>query len=240
MQKLFIDYIPDNQVLLEGESARHIAKSLRMKVGDMLTVTDGQGNDYGCQIDNITKETVTLKVCYKQASQSEPDCKVTIYQGVPKGTKFEDIVQKSVELGVYKIVPTLTKRCVSRPDEKGAAKKNVRYQKIALEAAQQSGRGIVPEIASQLTLKQAIANDDSELKILFYEGGGSPLKNIVTRDVKSVSVYIGPEGGFDDDEVELLLNNSAVKATLGKRILRTQTAPVAALTAIMLLTDNME
>ncbi len=240
MQKLFIDYIPDSEILLDGESARHIAKSLRMKVGDMLTVADGNGNDYGCQIDEITKETVRLNVCYKQASDSEPNCKVTIYQGVPKGSKFEDIIQKSVELGVFKIVPTLTKRCVSRPDDKSAAKKNVRYQKIALEAAQQSGRGIVPQIAQQVTLKQAIASDDSELKILFYEGGGEPLKNIVPSDVKTVSIYIGPEGGFDEEEVEFLVKNSAVKATLGKRILRTQTAPVAALSAIMLLTDNME
>lgn len=240
MQKLFLDYIPDNDILLDGEQARHIAKSLRMKVGDMLTVTDGNGNDFGCQIDNITKDTVHLKICYRQASQSEPDCRVTIFQGVPKGTKLEDIIQKSVELGVYRIVPTLTKRCVSRPDEKGANKKNLRYQKIALEAAQQSGRGIVPEISTQLTLKQAIANDDSDLKIVFYEGGGEALKNIIDKNAQSVSIYIGPEGGFDADEVQMLVEGGAVKATLGKRILRTQTAPVAALTAIMLLTDNME
>lgn len=240
MQKLFLDYTPDNDILLDGEQARHIAKSLRMKVGDVLTVTDGNGNDFGCQIDNITKDTVHLKICYKQASQSEPDCRVTIFQGVPKGTKLEDIIQKSVELGVYRIVPTLTKRCVSRPDEKGANKKNIRYQKIALEAAQQSGRGIVPEIAPQITLKQAIANDDSDLKIVFYEGGGERLKNIVDKNAQSVSIYIGPEGGFDAHEVQMLVESGAVKATLGKRILRTQTAPVAALTAIMLLTDNME
>lgn len=240
MQKLFLDYIPDNDILLDGEQARHIAKSLRMKVGDMLTVTDGNGNDFGCQIDNITKDTVHLKICYRQASQSEPDCRVTIFQGVPKGTKLEDIIQKSVELGVYRIVPTLTKRCVSRPDEKGANKKNLRYQKIALEAAQQSGRGIVPEISTQLTLKQAIANDDSDLKIVFYEGGGEALKNIIDKNAQSVSIYIGPEGGFDADEVQMLVKSGAVKATLGKRILRTQTAPVAALTAILLLTDNME
>lgn len=240
MQKLFLDYTPGGDILLDGEQARHIAKSLRMRVGDMLTVTDGSGNDYGCQIDDITKDTVHLKLCYKQASDSEPTCRVTIYQGVPKGTKLEDIIQKSVELGVSKIVPTITKRCVSRPDEKSAGKKNVRYQKIALEAAQQSGRGVVPEIATQITLKQAIAADNSALKIVFYEGGGESLKSIVDKNVGSVSIYIGPEGGFDADEVQMLVDSGAVKATLGKRILRTQTAPVAALTAIMLLTDNLE
>lgn len=240
MQKLFLDYTPENSIILDGEQARHIAKSLRMKAGDMLTVTDGNGNDYGCLIDEITKDTVVLSVCYKQASNSEPDCKVTIYQGVPKGSKLEDIIQKCTELGVCRIVPTLTKRCVSRPDEKGASRKGERYQKIALEAAQQSGRGIVPQIAPQTTLRQAIENDGSELKILFYEGGGEKITSLVKSDVKSVSVYIGPEGGFDESEVELLTQSGAVCATLGKRILRTQTAPVAALTAIMLLTNNLE
>lgn len=132
MQKLFLDYTPENEIILDGEEARHIAKSLRMKVGDMLTVTDGSGNDFGCQIETVTKDTVTLKVCYRQANNSEPTCKVTIYQGVPKSTKLEDIVQKCVELGVYSIVPTLTQRCVSRPDQKSAAKKNQRYQKSRL------------------------------------------------------------------------------------------------------------
>ena len=206
----------------------------------MLTVTDGSGSDFGCQIDAITKDTVSLTVCYKQANDSEPDCKVTIYQGVPKGSKMEDIIQKCTELGVCRIVPTLTKRCVSRPDEKGAKKKNERYSKIALEAAQQSGRGIIPEISPQITLKQAIAEDNSDIKILFYEGGGEPLTALIDSGVKSVSVYIGPEGGFDESEVELLKNSGAHVATLGKRILRTQTAPVAALTAIMLLTNNLE
>lgn len=240
MQKLFIDFTPDKNFILDGEQARHIAKSLRMKVGDVLTVTDGSSSDFGCQIDAITKDTVSLTVCYKQANDSEPDCKVTIYQGVPKGSKMEDIIQKCTELGVCRIVPTLTKRCISRPDEKGAKKKNERYSKIALEAAQQSGRGIIPEISPQITLKQAIAEDNSDIKILFYEGGGEPLTALIDSGVKSVSVYIGPEGGFDESEVELLKNSGAHVATLGKRILRTQTAPVAALTAIMLLTNNLE
>ena len=191
---------------------------------------------------NITalKDTVTLKVCYRQANNSEPTCKVTIYQGVPKSTKLEDIVQKCVELGVYSIVPTLTQRCVSRPDQKSAAKKNQRYQKIALEAAQQSGRGIIPEIVPMKTLAQAITEDESDVKIVFYEGGGEKLADIVKPDTESVSVFIGPEGGFEQEEVEQIEASGGVRATLGKRILRTQTAPVAALTAIMLLTGNLE
>lgn len=239
MQKLFLDKVDGEVIVLDGESARHIAKSLRMRVGDMLIVCDGVGKDYGCQISEITKDTVELKVCYQQASDSEPSCKVAIYQGVPKASKMEDIIQKCVELGVTKITPTLTKRCVSRPDEKGASKKNTRYQKISLEAAQQSGRGIVPEIASQQTLKQVLAQDDSEVKIVFYEGGGEKLEKLVNVNTKSVSIYIGPEGGFEETEVELIEQAGGIRATLGPRILRTQTAPVAALANIMLLTDNM-
>ena len=240
MQKLFIDYTPEDEIVLEGEQARHIAKSLRMKTGDMLTVTDGSGSDFGCMIERVEKDAVILRVCYKQASESEPKCSVTIYQGNPKGSKLEDIIQKCTELGAVRIVPVITTRCVSRPDEKGAKKKTERYRKIALESAQQSGRGIVPEISEMVTLKQAVAQDNSALKIVFYEGGGAPLGKIIKHDIKSVSIYIGPEGGFESGEVDLLCENGAVKATLGKRILRTQTAPVAALTAIMLLTGNLE
>lgn len=240
MQKLFVENINDEKIILDDESARHIAKSLRMRVGDVICVTDGGGDDYGCQIEEITKDEVVLKVCYKQACESEPTCRVTIYQGVPKSSKMEDIIQKCVELGVCEIVPTLTKRCVSRPDDKAAGKKNQRYQKIALEAAQQSGRGIVPKIENMKTLRQAIAEDESDVKIVFYEGGGEKLADIVKPDTESVSVFIGPEGGFEQEEVEQIEASGGVRATLGKRILRTQTAPVAALTAIMLLTGNLE
>lgn len=240
MQKLFVENINEEKIILDGESARHIAKSLRMRVGDVICVTDGGGDDYGCQIEEITKDEVVLKVCYKQACESEPSCRVTIYQGVPKSSKMEDIIQKCVELGVYEIVPTLTKRCVSRPDDKAAGKKNQRYQKIALEAAQQSGRGIVPKIENMKTLRQAIAEDENDVKIVFYEGGGEKLADIVKPDTESVSVFIGPEGGFEQEEVEQIEASGGVRATLGKRILRTQTAPVAALTAIMLLTGNLE
>ncbi len=240
MQKLFVDFIPENKIVLQGEQARHIGKSLRMKQGDMLTLSCADGFDYGCIIDRVTADEVSLSLCYKQANGSEPTVKVRLYQGVPKGDKLEDIIQKCTELGVSEITPVLTHRSVSRPDEKAAAKKNARYCKIALEAAQQSGRGIIPKVNPMVSLKQAAENDDSRLKILFYEGGGESLKSLIPADIKSVSVYIGPEGGFEKQEVELIKEQGGVVATLGSRILRTQTAPVAALTAIMLLTGNLE
>lgn len=240
MQKLFVDFIPENTVVLDGEQSRHIARSLRMKKGDMLTLSCGDGNDYGCIIESTRDGVVTLTVCYKQTNNSEPTVRVALYQGVPKAGKLEDIVQKCTELGVTEICPVLTHRSVSRPDEKQAEKKRARLQKIALEAAQQSGRGIVPEVKRMTSLGQAVKNDSSELKILFYEGGGESLKSLITQEVKTVSVYIGPEGGFEKNEVELIRLAGGKIATLGARILRTQTAPVAALTAIMLLSGNMD
>lgn len=239
MQKLFVDFIPENKIVLNARQSRHVAKALRMKKGDMLTLSCQDGGNYGCIIEDITKESVILSLCYRQADNSEPTVKVTLYQGVAKGDKMEDVIQKCTELGVTAVCPVLTRRSVSRPDEKAAAKKQARYQTIALEAAQQSGRGIVPEIKKMTALSEAVKADDSRLKILFYEGGGDKLKDIVTAGIGSVSIYIGPEGGFEKEEVELLKQNGAVTATLGPRILRTQTAPVAALSAIMLLTDNM-
>ena len=228
MQKLFIDFEPNGQITLNEEQSRHIAKALRMKKGDMLTLTNGDGNDYGCQINGISGGLVTLSVCYKQANNSEPSVKVTLYQGVPKASKLEDVIQKCTELGIAAICPTLTHRSVSRPDEKQAKKKG------------ESGRGIVPEIMDMTELKKAVENDESELKILFYEGGGESLKSIIPQDIKSVSVYIGPEGGFEESEVELIKSAGGKIASLGPRILRTQTAPVTALSAIMLLTGNLE
>ena len=166
MQKLFVDFEFSDKIVLDEEQSRHIAKSLRMRKGDMLTVCNGNGTDYGCMIDEITKTTVTLSVCYKQACESEPSVKVSLYQGVPKGDKMEDIIQKCVELGIFSITPVLTKRSISRPDEKQAAKKQQRYAKIALEAAQQSGRGIVPEINKMVDLmcKSGKINDKEEYK----------------------------------------------------------------------------
>ncbi len=239
MQKLFVDFTPGEIIELDEEQSRHIAKSLRMRVGDMLTLSCGDGSDYGCMIEEINAAHVVLKRCYKQANNSEPGVRVHIYQGVPKGDKLEDVIQKCTELGMTELTPVLTHRSVSRPDGKAAMKKQARYQKIALEAAQQSGRGIVPEIHPMCELSQAVKNDGAELKILFYEGGGQALKDLVNKDVRSISVYIGPEGGFEESEVELIRQCGGVVATLGPRILRTQTAPTAALTAIMVLTDNM-
>lgn len=238
MQKLFIDYTPEEDILLTPEQERHLIKSLRMKTGDIITVCDANGTDYGCILENI-ETPAKLKICYKQVSNSEPSISVTLYQGLPKGDKMEDIIQKSVELGVFRIQPVLTIRCVSRPDEKSMKKKLVRWNKIALEAAQQSGRSIVPEVLPLISFEQGVKQCRDNCKLFFYEGGGSPIKTLVSGDEISAAIFIGPEGGFDEQEVNLAKECGFQTATLGPRILRTQTAPAAVLSVLMMLSDNM-
>ena len=231
----------DDTHILTGEDAAHITKSLRMSVGETVTLCDRDKNMHLCLIERITGSQVQVRVSSAEECDHEPDVFLTLYFALTKGDKPETVIQKSVELGASRIVPVLTERCISRPDSKAADKKTARYQKIALQAAMQSRRGIIPEV-SGLTSLSAAAEEaaGSDLTILFYEGGGQPLRDIITTDCKSISVFIGPEGGFGENEVELLQSKGAVTATLGKRILRAETAPLAAISAIMLLTHNLE
>ena len=171
--------------------------------------------------------------------ENEPDVFVTLYQALPKGDKMDYIVQKCVELGVSRIVPVMSSRCVSRPDEKSLKKKIARWQKIALQAAMQSRRGIIPEVCQCVSLKQAAElTGENDKTVFFYELGGDSVKNILADKPKTIGMFIGSEGGFEESEAELVLSNGAVAATLGKRILRAETAPLAALSVIMYQTDN--
>lgn len=242
MPRFFVETVQGAKVVLDGENASHISRSLRMKLGEIITISDGQGTDYGCELTEINGDTITAKILYSQKSEAEPTVEVNLYQGVPKGDKFDDIIQKSVELGVHSITSILTSRCISRPDNKSASKKNQRYQKIAIEAAKQCGRGILPQVNSMISFKEAIKQATEDVKIIFYEGGGESLTEIIGKslDAKSYGIFIGPEGGFEKEEVDLFLSNGGIKVTLGNRILRTQTAPIVAITSIMLLTKNLE
>jgi len=161
---------------------------------------------------------------------------------LPKGDKMEYIIQKSVELGVTKIVPVISARCISRPDEKSLNKKQIRWQKIAKEAAQQSRRGIIPTVEKAISFKQAVAELESENtgNIIFYECGGKSVKELLTDTPENINIFIGSEGGFEPQEVELIEQKGGHSATLGKRILRAETAPLAALSIIMFQTGNFE
>ncbi len=239
MPRFFKSDITGEQIIIDGKDAEHIGRSLRMKIGDEITICDCIGNDYFCKISSISDE-ICCSIMKKEKSKSEPNVHVTLYQAMPKSDKFETIIQKSVELGVTKIVPILTTRCVSRPDKKTMSKKLKRYEKISLEAAKQCGRGIIPEISDIMSFKEAITSMKTENHaILFYERGGINLKNFNFSAKDNISIMIGSEGGFSEEEAEFAKNNGVIIAGLGNRILRCETAPLAALSIIMNLTDNM-
>lgn len=245
MPRFFSETIGRSPVI-EGSDAAHIAGALRMRPGERLTVCDLKGTDYLCEILTADRSRVELAVLETTPTKSEPGLAVTLYQCIPKGDKLDGVVQKAVELGVSRIVPVLSSRCVSRPDEKAMGKKVDRWQKIAREAAGQSGRGILPAVGPAVTFK-ACATElaDYDLSLFFYEEGGDPLREAVARTALppsggTAAVLIGPEGGFAPEEAALADGAGARTVTLGPRILRTETAPIAALTALMLLTGNLE
>ena len=242
MAWFFVDgQIEGTTHLVTGEDARHIEKSLRMRVGEELTLVDSCKVQNLCRISDFTPSGVEVDVISTTVCESEADVQVTLYQSLTKGDKMDLIVQKAVELGVHRIVPVVTSRCVSRPDEKSLRKKIERWQKIALGAAQQSCRGIVPEVADALSFSQALSEAAKlDTSVIFYEGGGESLKTFTDKSAKTMGIFVGPEGGFDISEVEKAKENGISSATLGKRILRAETAPLAALSAIMCLTGNFD
>jgi len=240
MPRFFVENIDENDITLSGSDARHIGFSLRMKPGEPLTVCC-DGIDYNCVIRSITGEQVFLDLVEKQRCAAEPDIEVTLFQAVPKLDKLEYIIQKSVELGAARIVPVLTRRCISRPDEKDFAKKLPRLQKIAAEAAKQSGRGVVPEVTPMVSYKRALEMmRELDGNILLYEEeGGVPFGEAVPEGGKRIGLIIGSEGGFDREEAQAAVDAGAVQVWLGKRILRCETAPITALSILMFLTNNM-
>lgn len=229
----------DGFVLIEGDDVKHISKVLRLREGDSITVCDKCGTDSECVIEDISAIQVRARVVSEVRNLAEPNIKLTVYQGLPKGDKMDYIVQKCVELGAVRIVPVITKRVVSLP--KDCTKKCERWQRIAYEAAKQCGRGIIPKVAAAVGFDDALrlmSND--ALNIMPYE---NELENTLKQalhgtDKKEINIIIGPEGGFDEDEVGKAKKNGLVTVTLGARILRTETASPAVCAAIMYETDN--
>ena len=240
MPRFFTNEINEDNIIITGSDANHIGRSLRMKKGEQLTVCCN-GTDYNCIINSITPDTVYLDLVSKNICASEPSVNVTLFQAVPKTDKLEYIIQKSVELGVSRIVPVLTRRCISRPDEKDFSKKLPRLQKIAEQASKQSGRGIIPEITPIVSYKKALAmmSELDRTVILYEEQGGVSFRDVDFNDVKTIGLVVGSEGGFDPEETDFAVEAGAVRVWLGKRILRCETAPVTAVSILMFLTNNM-
>ena len=236
----FFAHTDSDTAVITGEDAKHIGTVLRMKAGDLAVLCGGDGEDCLCRITAVNKDSVELKVLDRQRNEAEASVFVTLYQCMPKGDKMDFIVQKATELGVGRIVPVLSKRCVSRPDEKSFVKKIQRWQKIAEEAAKQCGRGKVPEIWEQRDFKDAVKEySQDKTGILFYECGGAQLSEIVGGNTKDIVIFVGSEGGFEAEEAALAQEHGIAAATLGKRILRCETAPLAALAVLMNLTGNL-
>ena len=239
MPRFFTDAPASDFITVTGSDARHIGYSLRMKKGEEITFCHS-GTYYNCVIERITESEVLCKVVSTEASKSEPSVQITLYQAYPKQDKLELIIQKTTELGITRIVPFISSRCIARPDEKSYRKKQERMQKIAEEAAKQSGRGIIPEITPLMTMKQALEDmKKSELKLFCYENGGEKLAAMPVAKAKSIAVMIGSEGGFERAEADAAENAGATQIWLGERILRCETCPIAVTAILMNLTGNM-
>ncbi len=242
MPRFFVESknIFDTYIVICGDDARHIGRSLRMKLSDKITVCC-QNTDYECEIKSISDKEVVAQIISKNKTKSEPDISLTLFQAVPKSDKLEFIVQKAVELGAARIVPVLTRRCVAKYDEKSFEKKLLRLRRIAEEAAKQSGRGSIPEVCNIIDIESYYKNlQNFDLSLVCYEGGGKRFNEFKELDSsKNISLFIGSEGGFDESEVEKAKENGAVLVTLGSRILRCETAPVCAISIIMNLSGNI-
>lgn len=237
MARFFVEpeQVFENSISIFGDDVKHISKVLRLRVNEEITVCDKCGNDYECSLQEISSDKVVAKILSKKKNVAEADIEITLFQGLPKSDKMDLIIQKCVELGISKIVPVITKRAVSRPSD--GDKKIIRWQKIAAEAAKQCGRGIIPEVGKMISFADAVklCDDEKVLAIMPYEcEAENKIKNALKEtEKKKIFVYIGPEGGFDESEVNLAENSGIKLVTLGPRIMRTETAPIAVCSVIM-------
>ena len=240
MPKFFVpkENILNDKIIISGEDVSHIKKVLRMNTGDGLTLCDGKGINYDAVIDSITDGKIECRVISENKSETEANIEVTLFQGIPKAAKTDYIIQKTTELGIVRIVPVAMSRCVAKIDNaKDAAKKQQRWQKIAQEAAKQSGRGIVPVVDIPISFDKAVEmllQNDIYFSPYECEEQNS-LKSVLTskNNAKKIGFIIGPEGGFDLKEIEKLKEKNIPTITLGKRILRTETAGEAVLAMTM-------
>lgn len=237
MTRFFVDpgELQSNFLVLTGENAQH-AKVLRLKNGEEVLVCDGEGTECMCMVSDVSPGQISLVVKKRQASQTEARVAVSIYMAFPKGDKLEHVIQKATELGAYEIVAFPSARCVSRPDEKSLKKKLERWQKIAASAAEQSGRGRIPEVIILESYSQALGRAaQADQALLFYENEQAKTLHMALeeKEWKTVSLMTGPEGGLEPSEVTRAMDAGMQVCTLGKRILRCETAPLCALSAVM-------
>ena len=224
---------------LEGENARH-AKVLRLKAGEEVCLSNGRGEECVCRVESVG-ETYGLSVVCRRPSESEAKAKVSIYMAMPKADKLEHVIQKATELGAYEIVTFPSARCISRPDDKSLRNKLERWQKIAVSAAEQSGRGLIPQVVYVNSYKEALKRGAAADKaILFYENEHATTLKMALAEAEftTVSLLTGPEGGLEEKEVAEAREAGFDICTLGRRILRCETAPLCALSVLMYATGE--
>lgn len=237
MARFFVttEELNSETVYLIGENAQH-AKVLRLKVNEQVLVCDGEGQECRCIITDIVPGQVTLVVTERVVSETEASVRVSVYMAFPKADKLEHVIQKATELGAYEIIAFPSARCISKPDEKSLKKKLERWQKIAASAAEQSGRGRIPQVTVMPSYKAALERAaQADKALMFYENEQAvTLKMALSeKPYHTVSLLTGPEGGLEEAEVEQARKAGLQVCTLGKRILRCETAPLCALSAVM-------
>ena len=237
MPKFFVskESIENNIAKIEGKDAFHIARSLRMAVGDNIYISDGEGHDYLATLTDIKDDLCTAEIL-SEGDSAEPKMIITLYMAYPKGDKLETVIQKAVELGATRIVPFESSRCIKRPKADKVAKQGERLSKIAEEAAKQCGRGIIPEVTHPLSYSEMLEDaKGSALRLMCYEKESDlSVKALLSQGMpESIAIIVGCEGGFSPEEVEAAVNAGCHSVTLGKRILRCETAPLTVLSMIL-------
>lgn len=242
MTRFFVepDELNKKFTVLEGENAAH-AKVLRLKAGEQVLLCDGLGRECLCTVSDVAPSAISLAIESSHESTSEPAVAVSVYMAFPKADKLEHVIQKATELGAYEIVAFPSARCVSKPDEKSLAKKKERWQKIAASAAEQSGRGRIPQVVVLGSYKEALARGaEADKVILLYENERATTLKMALEEgtYQTVTILTGPEGGLEEREVKMAKDAGFQICTLGSRILRCETAPLCALSAIMYATGE--
>ncbi|EOS39792.1 16S rRNA (uracil(1498)-N(3))-methyltransferase [Lachnospiraceae bacterium] len=240
MHRFFIQHsqIQEKRLYVEGADVNHIKNVLRMKHGDQVMISDGEGMQYLCTLEAFESGLVWFEIVDAWKENRELPSKLYLFQGLPKSDKMELIIQKATELGVYELIPTVTGRTVVKLDEKKAQKKTARWNAIAESAAKQSGRSRIPQVREVMTFSEALAYaGDLDVLLIPYEKaeGMEATRQAVEgiRPGQSVGIFIGPEGGFEEAEVEQAMACGALPVTLGRRILRTETAGFVVLSMLL-------
>lgn len=240
MDRFFVEKkninLENNTCIIEGEDVKHISKVLRCRVGELLEICDNDNNEYIAEISGISKEAVTLDIVETIDIKRESDLKVRLYQGLPKGPKMEMILQKLTEVGVDEIILVQTKRSVAKVDDKKEDKKIERWERIIYEAAKQSKRGKIPTLRGVLSFKEALADmKNNDFNIVPYENERTKsIKQAIKGiDINNIGIFVGPEGGFAEEEIKQIEGIKGQSVSLGPRILRTETASVVASSIVL-------